>query len=152
MSDRLGSADLIVALSATDDWMQVSSVDELRDHGRVHREGRGSHVGHGLELDFYDESGRLLRPLLAMDLEVQGFVVCTPAQPEAMESRIRTVLGRVRERAADHPQYGAAGRLEHVPAPGDLSALLEWVRTATTEDARGHQSGWLHNLLHAIVG
>lgn len=152
MSDRLGTGDLILAISSTDDWMQVSTLEDLMAHGRVHRDDSGTHVGHGLELDFYDEFGRPLRPLLAMDLEVTGFVVGGIAAPETVETRIRTVLERVHGRAEEHPDYNIPSRLEYVPAEGDLSALLSWVQNATTENEGGHQSGWLHNLLHALVG
>lgn len=152
MSNHSISSDLILALSTTDEWMQAAPLEQLAAHGRAHRGGGGTHVGHGLELDFYDASGHRLRPVLSMDLELVGFEICGPADPEAVEARIRTVIQHALDNLHNHPHYDVERRLSSPPSQGDLPALVIWVYYATTEIEDAHQSGWFHNLLHALVG
>ena len=156
MSDRLSATDLVVAIATTDDWFQAGTVTELIAHAQAHRDPvrghRAASDGRAVELDFYDEDGRLLRPVLALDHEVLGFARCGRPAPLSVDARLRRVLAHALSYLEAHPTPVPQRALDSVPAPGDLPALVRWVRTATTVIPRAHQSGWFHNVMHALLG
>ncbi len=155
MSERLATNDLVIAIATTDDWFQAGTVAELIAHAQAHRDpvaGHGAVADRTVELDFFDESGRPVRPVLALDHDVVGFARFGRPAPISVEGRLRTVLRRAQPYLDSHPNQVSQYSLEMVPEPGDLPALVRWARTATTEHPGGHQSGWFHNVMHALLG
>ncbi|MBK7820686.1 MAG: hypothetical protein IPJ61_06325 [Tessaracoccus sp.] len=152
MQDRPPPAELVVAISSTDDWFQVGTPAQLIAHGATHGGHHAEHEGRRLELDFFDASGRPLRPLLGLDLSLTGFAPFGRPAPVAVEARMRRVVRRVHLHLAQHPSDAATTALQAVPEPGDLPALVRWAHWATIDRSSGHMAGWFHNLLHTLIG
>ncbi|MDF1489609.1 hypothetical protein [Tessaracoccus caeni] len=156
MSERLSPSDYIVAIATTDDWCQPGRVSELIAHGRSHRGPSPDHdPGDGaahIELDFYDESGRLLRPILAIDNELVGFAVCGEPEPDAVEARIVGIVDHIFGLYAAQSKEVPASVLASRPEPGDLRALMAWFARTGDHDDEAHPSSWFHNVMHSLFG
>ncbi|NHB83915.1 hypothetical protein G7085_02445 [Tessaracoccus sp. HDW20] len=152
MTHRLTDEDIVVAIATTDDWFQAGTVAELTAHGRAHQAAGPDAHSRNPELDFLDAGGTPLRPVLLLDHRVAGFDRSGDADPGAMEARLRAVLELGRAHVAGNPGRYPSRAFDAVPPPGDLAALVTWVRAATTDIPNGHQAGWFHNVMHALLG
>lgn len=122
------------------------------DHS--HEDDDGGHSGGGrrLAFDFFDTTGRPLRPLLGIDLGVIRFAPFGEAAPDTVEARLRRAIGVGLAYLAEHPDQFPSRSLPALPEAGDLPALAHWARDAMSQDDRGHMGGWFHNVMHALLG
>lgn len=159
MSEELGQDELVVAITATDDWLHAGTVAEMLGHGRSHRDGEGhpgGAPGGRRVVDVFDAEGAPVRPVLDECFEVIGFARVGPADAGAVRARLDLVMDRSQAFLDQHPGGGTGASwpaLTQVPRPrGSLEEVIAGLRRATTGDPAHHSSGWFHNLLHAMGG
>ncbi|MFT3876466.1 MAG: hypothetical protein QM708_08605 [Propioniciclava sp.] len=156
MPDDSAPTGRILALSADDHWMQAGFPSELVARGQGRPTLSGWSFPSDAELDFYDETGHRLHPLLRSDLRLRGFIASDPAVPDEMADRIGRVLEWVTSRADDDDARARLRHLSELLDQGRLPALLSEVSAASTEPgetARGkHEGGWLYKLWRTIFG
>lgn len=152
MTQRLNADELVIAIGTGDNWCQAGTVTELITHGRNHHDRPHPVEASPVELDFFDQTGRPLCPILGLDHQLVGFGRFGDADPEAVETRLRKVIDLGLAYLAAHADKFPSLTLPALPEPGDLPALAEWIHKAATERPGGHVAGWFHNVMHALLG
>lgn len=151
---------LVLVLSVDDTWLHAGTVSEVLDHAHEHRQPSSEQSTDAPApladkvLEFFDDRGERLLPLVDHRLEVCGFATGGGmVDQEALKPRIDAVLDRAQAHLDSHPGGAGAGypAMQSVPRPtGDLHEVIASLRVSVTESAHGHSAGWFHNLLHAL--
>lgn len=151
---------LVLVIAADDTWLHAGTASEVLGHAQEHRQQPSEPSAGapapltGKVLDFFDDHGERLLPLVDGRLEVCGFAGGGgQVDPAVLRARIDTVLDRAQAHLERHPGGAGAGypAMKSVPRPsGDLPEVIASLRLSVTESAHGHSAGWFHNLLHAL--
>ena len=142
-------SELMLMISSGDRFLHVGTAAELIEHVRANPEESGCADA----VEFFDNDGTPLMPVVDRDLVVVGFraVPGAPADAETVLRRIEVVLGHARTSVTDDPQLtNPPGRM--VPdLRGSLPEVVEALHHELELDTPNeHASGWFHNLMHKI--